>query len=541
MDASNLWGQQHAAHPLVFQQQGQPTQQQQPALLEQHHRQATQQQGQRQAMAAFSMQFMQPSGWGMNMPQHGTSAQTANQATGGATQMQQPWGMTMPQQCASAQTANQTTFGAMQAQQASAMSPTMTQQGAMTHTLPMQSAQPSGQQAHPNTTHFPTTTQTGQPFTNLLAPQQQHTTPTFNMTTIPNNPQSTTTAEALSLTHLAQNMDPTARRQLIQLLASHEPTMTSTGGSAAATLQQPQPPPQPPSQLSPPPQTQTHVPTATTDTMAVDAQRTEHKAPPSARTHPDSYSPRRKHHHSRRSRAQRRRSRVTHSNSPTRRHRRQHRRRSSTSSRRLSKHQPARPYKSGRRPPSSRRSRSTRHSRPGERSPPTVPVKLRSRSQLGLATLAPPAESKWQWRRSDISPQTKRKPQPRHSTEQLSAQFLRMARQQTLQTYRSSASGHATGRQPPTPSPRRRTSTPPQRTPTPPQRTYPRHHRDEEEAEQSAPPIHMHHQHHNIPASRILPPSHKQAPLSQQRFWRAIVPKPFCQLRDAEKATSASL
>ena len=155
MDASNLWGQQHAAHPLVFQQQGQPTQQQQ-ALLEQHHRQATQQQGQRQAMAALSMRFMQPSGWGMNMPQHGTSAQTANQATGGATQMQQPWGMTMPQQCVSAQTANQTTFGAMQAQQASVMSPTMTQQGAMTHAPTMQSEQPSAQQAHPNT-HFPAT------------------------------------------------------------------------------------------------------------------------------------------------------------------------------------------------------------------------------------------------------------------------------------------------------------------------------------------------------------------------------------------------
>ena len=154
MDASNLWGQQHAAHPLVFQQQGQPTQQQQQALLEQHRRQATQQQSQRQAMAAFSMQFGQPSGWGMNMPQHCTSAQTANQATGGATQVQQPWGMTMPQQCASAQTANQTTFGAMQAQQASAMNPTMTQQGAMTHTVPMQSAQVSGQQVLPNTTHF---------------------------------------------------------------------------------------------------------------------------------------------------------------------------------------------------------------------------------------------------------------------------------------------------------------------------------------------------------------------------------------------------
>ena len=382
MDASNLWGQQHAAHPLVFQQQGQPTQQQQQALLEQHHRQATQQQSQRQAMAALSMQFMQPSGWGMNMPQHCTSAQTANQATGGATQVQQPWGMTMPQQCASAQTANQTTFGAMQAQQASAMSPTMTQQGAMTHTLLMQSAQLSGQQAHPNTTHFPTTTQTVQPLTNLLAPQQQHTTPTFNTTTTPSSPQSTTTAEALSLTHLAQNMDPTARRQLIQLLASHEPTMTSTGGSAAATLQQPQPPPQPPSQLSPPPQTQTHVPTATTDTMAVDAPRSEHKAPPSTRTHLDSCSPRRKHHHSRRSRAQRRRSRVTHSHSSTRRHRRQRRRRSSASSRRLSKRQLVRPHRSGRRPPSSRRSRSARHNRPGEGSPPTVPVKLRSRSQL---------------------------------------------------------------------------------------------------------------------------------------------------------------
>ena len=253
-------------------------------------------------------------------------------------------------------------------------------------------------------------------------------------------------------------------------------------------------------------------------------------------THPHLLgAPRRKHHHPRRSRSQRRRSRVTRSNSPTRRHRRQHRRRSSTSSRRLSKRQPLHSHRSGRRPPSSRRSRSTRHNRPGERSPPTLPVTLRSRSQLGLSTLTPHTESKWQWRRSDISPQTKRKPQPPHTTEQLPAQFLHMARQQTLQAHRSSASGHATSRQPPTPPQKRRTSTPPQRSPTPPRHTHPQRDRDEEEAEQPAPSLPRQHQQHDIPASRILPPSHKQAPTSQQRFWRAIVPKPFCQLRDSEK------
>ena len=207
----------------------------------------------------------------------------------------------------------------------------------------------------------------------------------------------------------------------------------------------------------------------------------------------------------------------------------------SAPARRLSKRQPLHSHRSGRRPPSSRRSRSTRHNRPGERSPPTVPVTLRSRSQLGLSTLTPHTESKWQWRRSDISPQTKRKPQPPHSTEQLSAQFLRMARQQTLQAHRSSASGHATSRQPPTPPQKRRTSTPPQRSPTPPRHTHPQRDRDEEEAEQPAPSFPRQHQQHDTPASRILPPSHKQAPTSQQRFWRAIVPKPFCQLRDAEK------
>ena len=56
-----------AAHPAMFQQQGQPTHQQQQALLEQHHRQAAQQQSQRQAMAALSMQYGQPSSWGMRV------------------------------------------------------------------------------------------------------------------------------------------------------------------------------------------------------------------------------------------------------------------------------------------------------------------------------------------------------------------------------------------------------------------------------------------------------------------------------------------
>ena len=535
MDAS--WGQQ-TAHPAMFQQQGQPTHAQ--ALLEQHHRaaaqQAAQQQNQRQTMAALSVQ---PPSWGM--PQQSISAQMANPATGATSQGQQPWGVTMPQQSTSAQTASHTMFGAIQAQQASAMHSLMAQQGAMTHHLPTQSTQPSGQQLFPQTSHFPTPSPSANPLANLFAQQQQHTTPTFSMPSTTSNPQSNTTAEALSLTHLAQNMDPTARKQLIQLLASHEPSLTPVGGSATAALphlqqsQQSQPPPQPPSHISQPPQKQTHVPTATTDTTAVDALRSEQKAPPSTRIYTHLDSPQRKQHHSRRSRAHCRRSQVTRSKSPARRHRRQHRRRSSTSSRRLSKRQPQLSHRSGRKPPSSRRSRSTRHSRPGERSPPSKPVTLRSRSQLGLSTLVPHTESKWQWHRSDISPQTKRKPQPPRSTEQLSAQFLRMAKQQTLQAHHTLASGHAAGRQPPTPPQKRRTSTPTQRSPTPPRRTHPERDRDDEDAEQSAPAFPKQHQRHDIPASRILPPSHKQAPSSQQRFWRAIVPKPFCQLRDSEK------
>ena len=228
MDASNSWGQQQAAHPAMFQQQGQPTHEHQQALLEQHHRQAAQQQSQRQAMAALSMQYGQPSNWGTQ--QHSTSAQTANLATGGASQVQQPWGITMPQQGTSTQAAGHTMFGATQAQQASAMHPLMTQQGAMTHHPLAQSTQPSGQQLLPNTSQFSTPTQAINPLANLLAQQQQqHTTPTFNTPPSLNNPQSTTTAEALSLTHLAQNMDPTARKQLIQLLASHEPALTPVG------------------------------------------------------------------------------------------------------------------------------------------------------------------------------------------------------------------------------------------------------------------------------------------------------------------------
>ena len=501
MDASNLWGQHRTAHLLLLQQQGHLTPQQQQALLEQHHRHAIQQQAQRQAMAALSMQYGQPATWGMTMPQQCSSAQTANQATGGVTQAQQP----------------------------SAMDATMTQPVGTMHTVPMRSPQHSAQQVFPNPAHLSFPAHTIHPFAHLLTPHQQQATPTLNMTTTPSNPQSTTTtAEALSLTHLAQNMDPVARRQLIQLVASHEPTTTSPGGSAAVTQQQLQPPHQPSSQHTQPPQTQTHVPTATTDATAVDAPRSEPKAPPSTRTRPDSLSPRREHHRSRRSRTQRRHSRASHSDSPTYRHRRQHRRRSSTSSRRPRKHQHVHPQRSGRRPTSPRRSRSTRHSRPGERSPPTVPVKLRSRSQLGLDAFTTPAESKWQWRRADISPQTKRKPQPPRTIEQLSAQFIRMARQQTLQAHRSSASGHATSRQPPTPPPGRRTSTPPQR-------THEQLDLDEEDAEQSAQSTSKQYKHHNIPASRILPPHHKPAPVSQQRFWRATVPKPFCQLRDAEK------
>ena len=316
MDAS--WGQQ-TAHPAMFQQQGQPTHAQ--ALLEQHHRaaaqQAAQQQSQRQTMAALSAQ---PPSWGM--PQQSTSAQMANPAPGATSQGQQPWGMTMPQQGTSAQTAQTAShamFGAMQAQQASATHSLMAQQGAMPHHLPTQSAQPSGQQLFPQASHFPTPSPTANPLANLFA-QQQHTTPTFSMPSTTSNPQSNTTAEALSLTHLAQNMDPTARKQLIQLLASHEPSLTPVGGSATAALQhlqqsqqsqQSQPPLQPPSRNSQLPQTQTHVPTATTDTTAVDAPRSEQKAPPSTRIYIQSESPQRKQHHSRRSHTQRRRSRVT--------------------------------------------------------------------------------------------------------------------------------------------------------------------------------------------------------------------------------------
>ena len=41
--------------------------------------------------------------------------------------------------------------------------------------------------------------------------------------------------------------------------------------------------------------------------------------------------------------------------------------------------------------------------------------------------------------------------------------------------------------------------------------------------------------HHTAPASRILPPRAKPATMGQQRFWRAIVPKPFCVLREGKK------
>ena len=305
--------------------------------------------------------------------------------------------------------------------------------------------------------------------------------------------------------------------------------MTSTGGSAAATLQQPQPPPQPPSQLSPPPQTQTHVPTATTDTMAVDAPRSEHKAPPSTRTHLDSYSPRRKHHHSRRSRTQRRRGRVMHSHSSTRRHRRQHRRRSSTPPRRLSKHQPVRPHKSGRRPPSSRRSRSARALPTNSACQVEKQISTRPRNthttcreQMAVAPIRHFSSDKAQTPATSLNRAafcTVSSHGQTSDTADPSQLGLWICYQQTT-TYPTTKTPHI-----------HTTTTHSHTTAT----HTSQHHRDEEEAEQSAQPIQMHHQHHDIPASRILPPSHKQAPVSQQRFWRAIVPKPFCQLRDTEK------
>ena len=54
-----------------------------------------------------------------------------------------------------------------------------------THHLPTQSTQLSGQRLLPNTFHFPMLTQTIHPLANLLVQQQQHTTPTFNMSPTP--------------------------------------------------------------------------------------------------------------------------------------------------------------------------------------------------------------------------------------------------------------------------------------------------------------------------------------------------------------------
>ena len=158
-------------------------------------------------------------------------------------------------------------------------------------------------------------------------------------------------------------------------------------------------------------------------------------------------------------------------------------------------------------------------------------VILRSRSQLGLPDPATPQQDKWQWRRTALSLQTKRKPQPPRNTEQLSAQFLRMARQQAQQ-HHSSASSHRAARQPPTPPPRRRTNTPTKSS----SRKHPQQAESEgDEANRPANPQAKQDMRHTVPASRILPPRAKAATMGQQRFWRAIVPKPFCQLREGEK------
>ena len=435
------------------------------------------------------------------------------------------WGTTMPQQCSTTQAANQATFPTVGGTQTH---PTSTMDAATVQTIGMMHAasqHASAQYIFPTQPQPSFPTHTTHPFANLLT-QQLAQAP--NVPPTPSTSHATTTtAEALSLTTLARNMDPVARRQLIQLLASHEPTTTSIGGLGVATQQPTQQPQQPPSQHNqPPPPAQTHVSTATTDTTAVDAPRSAPTATPQSSTRPNSPSPQRKHDRSYRSHKQHRRSRTSHSESPAHRRRRQQRRRSSTSSRRPRRHQPVHRQRSRKHPTSPRRSRS----RPGERSPPALRVMLRSRSPLGLSTFTTPPENKSQWRRAGVSPETKRKPQPPRTREQLSAQFIRMAKQQSLQAQleRSSASGHAASRQPPTPPPGRRTLTPPQR-------THDQMERDEEDAEQSAHPTTEQHKHHSTPASRILPPRSKPAPVSQQRFWRAIVPKPCCQLRDAEK------
>ena len=386
MEASNLWGQQRAAHPLLLQQQGQPTSQHQQAMLQQHHRQATQQQAQQQAMASMSMQHGQPV----------------------------TWGSTMPQQCSTTQAANQATFptvGVTRTQPTSAMDAATAQTIGMMHAAPQHS---SAQYIFPNQPQPSFPTHTTHPFANFFTSQQAAQAPNMPPT---------------SLTTLAQNMDPVARRHLIQLLASHEPTTTSIGGLglAVATQQPTQQPQQPPSQHNqPPPPAQTHVSTATTDTTAVDAPRSEPTATPQSSTSPNSPSPRRKHDRSYRSRKQHRRSRTSHSESPAHRRRRQQRRRSSTSSRRPRKHQPVHRQRSRKHPTSPRRSRS----RPGEGSPPALRVTLRGRKRTAFCTV--------------------------HSYGQAAV---------TASTTRPhSASGHAASRQPPTPPPGRRALTPPQRT-----------------------------------------------------------------------------
>ena len=289
----------------------------------------------------------------------------------------------------------------------------------------------------------------------------------------------------------------------------------------------------PPTQLQPPqstPPAQAQPPAATETSAATAPHTTSH--PP--RTHRASTPPTSTHQHkrSRRTTRQHRRSQTSRSDSETYRRRRHQRRRSSASSKRPRRRQqqPSHRVRSKCERASPIRSRSARRCSSGERSPHASRVTLRSRSELGLPNPTAPHQDKWQWRRTALSPQTKRRPQPPRNTEQLSAQFLRTARQQSQQ-HNSPASSRLAARQPPTPPPpRRRTNTPTKSS------SHQRPEQAESEGDETSRPANPQSKQdmrHTVPA-RPLPPRTKPA-MGQQRFWRAMVPKPFCVLREGEK------
>ena len=128
---------------------------------------------------------------------------------------------------------------------------------------------------------------------------------------------------------------------------------------------------------------------------------------PAPHTQPHSSTHRGQQKQSYRSNKQRHRSRTSPSDSYTHRRRRQPRRRSSISSRRHRKHYSTHRIRSKQHRASPRRSRSVKRCRSGECSPSAPNITVRSRSQLGMSTLAAPPQNKWQWRRTAVSPEKK--------------------------------------------------------------------------------------------------------------------------------------